>query len=401
MNTPLPTFEDPDFARVKIIPIEFIKVLAEDEKNNGRAAALILTKEDILSIKRYERRSLNLPNTLLRVEQDIGFTRSGIPGLEPNDLLLTYRAINEHGRSWSAIESDIKSNGFNLDLFAGAFSSQGRQILDYIDKMEVVQLLELTVADLTVETINHVKPGPLTETDLKVCQVLADFLKKIAAQIEEHRVSSAKLAEDIGQFTQTLTVELIPAISDKVRLASRSDLDEEILALEQNIDQLTAEIDRKHDEYYTTANNIAWGIFGGPIGVGITGGIFGSKAEKIRKEKNRLIKEKEANVQSLQQKRPLAAAVRSLELLFEDMKIRMLDAHQSATNLQDLWALLVNYIASSADGLAQIRDDQALLTFALQFRSIVTPWTDIKGITAQLLTLFESAVNQFLNEQSK
>ncbi|MEE4125885.1 alpha-xenorhabdolysin family binary toxin subunit A [Pseudomonas viridiflava] len=401
MHDPTTESEKPEKTKITITPTEFLRTLAEDEKNNGRATALILTKEDILSIKRYERHSLNLPNTLERVEQQLGFTHSGISGLEPQDLLLTYSAINQHAQSWSAIEVDIKAKGFDLDLFAGEFSNQGKQILDYVDKMELARQLQLTVADLTIETVKSLTPAPLTKTDKTVCLSLAETLKKMAVQMEAHRKASKKLAEDIKQFAHTLTVDLVPGINDKVRLASRSDLDEDLIALEKEIDRLTVDIDQKHQEYKTTKTHITLGLLGGIVGLIVTDSIFGAQAEAIRKEKNRLVTEKKTRLETFGQKRPLAAAIRSLEVLFEDMKIRMLDAHQSAVNLQDLWTMLAKYVDNAATRLADISDDQTLLDFVLEFKSVVTPWEEIKGITTHLLLTFEQALDEFSNQQSK
>ncbi|MEE4373272.1 alpha-xenorhabdolysin family binary toxin subunit A [Pseudomonas alliivorans] len=401
MHDPKSKSEVPEKPKLTITPTEFLRALVEDEKNNGRATALILTKEDILSIKRYERHSLNLPNTLERVKQQLGFAHSGISGLEPQDLLLTYRAINQHAQSWSAIEVDIKAKGFDLDLFAGEFSNQGKQILDYVDKMELARQLQLTVDDLTIETVRSLTPAPLTKTDKTVCLSLAEMLKKIAVQMEAHRKASTKLAEDIKQFAHTLTVDLVPGINDKVALANRSDLDEDLIALEKEIDRLTVDIDQKHQEYSTTRTHITLGLLGGLVGLIVTDSIFGAQAEAIRKEKNRLIKEKKARLEMLGQKRPLAAAIRNLEILFEDMKIRMLDAHQSAVNLQDLWTMLAKYVDNAARRLADISDDQTLLDFVLEFKSVVTPWEEIKGITTHLLLTFEQALDEFSNQQSK
>ncbi|MEE4673930.1 alpha-xenorhabdolysin family binary toxin subunit A [Pseudomonas alliivorans] len=401
MHDPKSKSEVPEKPKLTITPTEFLRALVEDEKNNGRATALILTKEDILSIKRYERHSLNLPSTLERVEQQLGFAHSGISGLEPQDLLLTYRAINQHAQSWSAIEVDIKAKGFDLDLFAGEFSNQGKQILDYVDKMELARQLQLTVDDLTIETVRSLTPAPLTKTDKTVCLSLAEMLKKIAVQMEAHRKASKKLAKDIKQFAHTLTVDLVPVIYDKVELANRSDLDEDLIALEKEIDRLTVDIDQKHQEYKTTRTHITLGLLGGLVGLIVTDSIFGAQAEAIRKEKNRLIEEKKARLEMLGQKRPLAAAIRNLEILFEDMKIRMLDAHQSAVNLQDLWTMLAKYVDNAATRLADISDDQTLLDFVLEFKSVVTPWEEIKGITTHLLLTFEQALDEFSNQQSK
>ncbi|MDU8629379.1 MULTISPECIES: alpha-xenorhabdolysin family binary toxin subunit A [Pseudomonas syringae group] len=391
--------ENEDIARVTLKPVEYLSVILDDEKSGGRSAALILTREDILSLKRYERHALNIPTSLTRVEQQLGFTRSYIPGLEPEDMLVTYQAINNHGKSWLSIEDGIKRSGFAIELFATQFSRQGEQIINYIEKMDFARQLDMTVADLNIEEVRNTAPVPLGETDQRVCITLAEFLKKTASQIKNHQHAAQTLADHIDTFSTVLSVQLIPGINDKVKLANCSDLDQQIQDLEKDIEQLTTEIEQKNNEYKTALYNIAWGLFGGPIGVAITGGIFGAQAEEIRKEKNRMVASKNEKVQKLEEKSPLAAAVRSLQILFEDMNIRMMDAHQSATHLKDLWTMLAAYIDRSASELSAITTDQALMIFAMQFQGVVTPWREIRGMANQLLKIFDSALDQFQREQ--
>ncbi|MEQ4188153.1 alpha-xenorhabdolysin family binary toxin subunit A [Pseudomonas syringae] len=391
--------ENEDIARVTLKPVEYLSVILDDEKSGGRSAALILTREDILSLKRYERHALNIPTSLTRVEQQLGFTRSYIPGLEPKDMLVTYQAINNHGKSWLSIEDGIKRSGFAIELFATQFSRQGEQIINYIEKMDFARQLDMTVADLNIEEVRNTAPVPLGETDQRVCITLAEFLKKTASQIKNHQHAAQTLADHIDTFSTVLSVQLIPGINDKVKLANCSDLDQQIQDLEKDIEQLTTEIEQKNNEYKTALYNIAWVFFGGPIGVAITGGIFGAQAEEIRKEKNRMVASKNEKVQKLEEKSPLAAAVRSLQILFEDMNIRMMDAHQSATHLKDLWTMLAAYIDRSASELSAITTDQALMIFAMQFQGVVTPWREIRGMANQLLKIFDSALDQFQREQ--
>ncbi|RMU58275.1 hypothetical protein ALP29_200492 [Pseudomonas syringae pv. avii] len=61
--------------------------------------------------------------------------------------------------------------------------------------------------------------------------------------------------------------------------------------------------------------------------------------------------------------------------------------------------MLAAYIDSSANELAAITDDQALMIFAMQFQGVVTPWLEIRGMTTQLLKIFDSALDQFQREQ--
>ncbi|MCF5444697.1 alpha-xenorhabdolysin family binary toxin subunit A, partial [Pseudomonas syringae] len=248
--------ENDTLARVTLKPVEYLNLILDDEKKGGRGAALILTKEDILSLKRYERHALNIPTSLARVEQQLGFTTISIPGLEPKDMLVTYKAIHNHGKSWLGIEDAIKRSGFTIDLFAAHFSDQGRQIISYIEKMDFARQLGLTVVDLTLEEVRDTSPTPLGQTDQKVCITLAQFLKETASQIKNHQHAASTLAQHIDTFSTVLSVQLIPGINDKVKLAKRSDLDQQISELEKDIEQLTVDIEHKNKEYKAAITNI-------------------------------------------------------------------------------------------------------------------------------------------------
>src|SRR5471030_501133 len=100
-------------------PAQYLKLALDDETSGGRASGLILTKEDILKIKRYERRGLGLPTTPAGVTQQLGFTESKIAGLEVADFTQLYVSIHEHALTWGPIEKDVKLVGVSLDNFSG------------------------------------------------------------------------------------------------------------------------------------------------------------------------------------------------------------------------------------------------------------------------------------------
>lgn len=390
-----------DYQRVMVKPVEYMTLAMNDKDNEGRDSALILTKEDILNIKRYEKHSLNLPITLKNVEEYLGFTSSNIPGLEPGDILKLHEDINGHARTWAKIEAHIKLTGVAIDLFADDFTTLGNTILNTVEKMDIVDQLTMTVGELSLEDIELLEPAPLNEKDRRIVTALSSILSKKAENIDLLQESATELTGKLGTFSQTLDEQLVPAVNHKVILTNRSDLDQEVKALEERIIQLTIDINQKNNEYKQAIKNIAWGGFGGPIGVAITGGIFGSKAEKARKKKNELVAEKEDKVRELNKKLPLAAAIRDLEVLFEDMRIRMDDAQQSSANLRDLWAILGAYVAKSANVLAQITDNKTLFEFLFEFQDVVRPWENVNDITRDLLKLFDNALEQFKREQNQ
>lgn len=380
------------------IPIIYIKTALLDEEFEGRSPGLILTKEDIFNIKRYERHSLNLPVTLTGVEHALGFKKSNVPGLEPQDILHTYRQIRDHALSWSPIENNIKSVTFTIDRFAGSFYKNGSAIIESIEQMSIAQRLKLKVSDLSVAFINDLDPSALDDQDLSIRNELSAFLKSIADEVEQHRQSASTLSNSIEVFANTLTQTLIPDINQKFNQANQSGLASEITELERYIDDLTQQIAEKAAEYKKNVALAFSGAPGGAFGLIITGGIFGKKAEDARKAKNRLLKEKDAALEKLKVSRPLLNTVASLAIYFEDMQFRMLDAHRSAVNLRDIWMMLSEYIQAAANELETIEDNQSLLTFALKFSNVVTPWNDINGFTNKLLAVFNSALEQFNNQ---
>lgn len=287
---------------------------------------------------------------------------------------------------------------FTIDRFAARFYTSGRGIIESVEEMSIAQRLKLKVSDLTVAFINDLDSSALDSQDLHIRNELSVYLKEIADDVEKHCLDASALSDAIEVFANTLSQTLIPDINQKFKRAKQSGLSDQITDLERHIDDLTQQIAEKTAEY---KKNVALAFVGAPatgIGLLITGGIFGKKAEDARKAKNRLLKEKRDAIEKLKVSRPLLNAVSNLALHFEDMQFRMHDAYRSAVNLRDIWMMLSRYIEESANELETIEDNQSLLTFALKFSNVVQPWNDIHGFTNELLTIFNDALKQFNNQ---
>ena len=93
-------------------------------------------------------------------------------------------------------------------------------------------------------------------------------------------------------FEATLIDVLIPTLQIKLsaykhsgKLGERDDLVDQIEELDDQIDLLTATYKKLVGLAFT-------GMAAGPLGLVITGGVFGDKAEKCRKQKNQLIEQR-------------------------------------------------------------------------------------------------------------
>jgi|GEM_PF-646452 len=376
-------------------PAQYLKLALDDETSGGRAAGLILTKEDILKIKRYERRGLGLPTTPTSVSNQLGFSKSDISGLEVSDFTLLYQSIYEHALMWNPIEKDVKLVGVSLDNFSGNLILTGERLIAAINTLTILSQLVLTVADLDEETIEGTDWPELSAEDLKILQALPFYLQSVKVDVERCQGEATQLKNALEIFSAGMTTQLIPLTNEKLTLARKNNLAHGIETLKSDIQQLESDIKDKEREYKKATANIAWGGFGGPIGVAITGGIFGSQAEQIRKEKNKLIERKQQKISELAIKVPLLAAMEDVVMFFQDLNFSLLDAEQGAKNLEDLWSVMVKLIDLSSEELKRIDNSRQLLFFVLDFEKAIAPWKTIKGYTHQLLVVFSEALEEY------
>ncbi|MCO8162199.1 alpha-xenorhabdolysin family binary toxin subunit A [Pseudomonas sp. 21LCFQ010] len=392
MNIALQPLEGRD---ISVLFVDYLITAAEDEHYGGRPPALYVTAEDIFNIKRYERHSLDLPITLKDLEDRLRLRDSAVSGLTSTDLLQTYQAINQHARSWSGIENSMTTVGLDIESFAESFTLQGSRIIQAVDRMEIIDQFDLTVADLTLDIVKNTPGNPLSEQDQRIVIRLAEWLENIATTIKEHEQSAKRLANDIESFANALSTVLIPDVKHKTVLARNAGLDKKTRELEDDIQRLTGYIDELTAGIKNTRNNRWWGLFGGLVGFLIADDITGKQAQELRARQKDHIDRKAIKVDELRRLNSLSSAVAELELNLQNMEYRMADAQASAKNLQNLWAALAYEITESAEQLKKVNNSQELFDFAYYFSSVVKPWANVKNIVAPMLQTYREALEQF------
>lgn len=146
------------------------------------------------------------------------------------------------------------------------------------------------------------------------------------------------------------------------------------------------------------------GLVFGPLGIiswAITGGIYGSKAEKARKELNRL-KDKRNNLIAQ------IAANSKMEGKVTDMKNKTLDLQMTIENamtgvrhLRTVWEAVGMYIDSSQNELNNMNDSQSLILFRMNFSSCIESWSAVSDITGELVQLFDETLDEIKKEKTK
>ena len=375
------------------VPAEYIKLVTAQNREVKRDKGLILTREDIINIKQYVKDGLALPTAYNEVVAYLGYSQSGLAGLEPSDIQVLFVAIRENAKQWSSIESGVKQQSLDLDNFAARITSVGGRVIDYINRMDIIQQVLQTVGETSLE--NSGVEIPFSDTDRQVANALSNLIKILKADVEKEQAKTAILKEKITAFKLEIVQDLEPAVQRKWTLVRDNKVANEIEDLRSQIQQLDERIDQLRKDYDKYVGLAFTGAAGGIIGLSITGGIFGDKAEKARKEKNRLLEQKRQLEQQLNDRQMIFKAMSSLNNRFKDLHIRLIDAEKGVEHLEFVWSSLHTHITNSLDKFSAINDGLSLLEFVTEFEQVINPWKHVKDSSFELIQTFNAALEEY------
>lgn len=126
-----------------------LNLLTNSQVEGGRAAA-VFTVDDLINILLYVRSARQLPQNVAALVKDLGSPSTGIPGLEPPEIIDLYQQITAHANRWTSVENLVKEQASNLTIVADDIVNTGGKIIDVINGMEVTEQILSTVGDTTV-----------------------------------------------------------------------------------------------------------------------------------------------------------------------------------------------------------------------------------------------------------
>jgi hypothetical protein len=379
------------------VPVVMLQLLTGTKTQDGRAAG-IFTADDLIKILLYVRAARKLPQSLEQFTKDIGSNSTGIPGLEPNEIIDLYQKITDHANRWTPVEGLVKEQASSLKVASGEIVTIGGQIIETINQMDIMEKFE-TIKDSTV-TI------PISsDKDAKIQMALPRVIEKLKAICADQQKRTRKVLMAVrdykteisgGTLSDNRTVTgLEPAIADKKERAKKANLDGQIKELQDSIDSLGKEIDQLKKDYDKYVGLAFTGAAGGIIGLAITGGIFGAKAEAARNLMNSKIKDKVEKSEELKRKQQVQGILNQFATQFTDIGMRLVDAQQSLEHLDFLWTDIIARIDQSVDEWNQVKDSDMLLIFVTDLEDIVNPWKEVGDMSTDLEKVFDKAYEQF------
>lgn len=378
-----------------------VDVLAGKGADQARSGG-ILTKNDIISIKLYAKQGLALPSVLPDVESFLKYTKIGVTGLEPVDIQVLFKNIQTHAISWAAIEDGMLKQSIALGISAKKILSTGGAIIEIIDEMDAAVSGRKKLGVWSEEEIEGIK---YSVDDKIIATEVGEIIKSMRKDIEKQQKDTETLARLLKKFEVelaggklpdgVLTTGLQGQLTGKYDLMLANDFVKSIAADKVAISEKKNRIIQLDKDYKYFCEMTATGIAGGIIGIAITGGIFGKKAEDARVEKNNVVTELAALEARVLNKENLQAALEANQKAFSNIRNRMLDAEQAVSLLKKAWATILQNIDASAEEFLDINDAMSLLRFSIAFQEVIDPWAIVKGNADDLVLIFNEALEEY------
>lgn len=385
-------------------PSLLFEASVEDSADVLRDTGLVLTKEQIKNLKRYEVVGLGLPTQLSDVIAYLGYEHGAGQGLEPVDFQKTFSTIHTHASLWNPLRTDLIDVGSKLEVFANQMGVYGNSMEEIYEDIKALKVLDLYKIE-TLEDVKRLKlelgdkfPGiDLDAEDLVTKGEFAHYLSSILDRVKEQELEANGIKQRLESFGNELATTVHPAIKLKIKTIENSSLADQVRQLNEVINNRSVQIDEKSKEYKTLVGSSVGSLPGGVPGLAMAI-YYGVEAEKVRKERNRLLAEQSKDIADMHHKSRIVSSLQRVRLDLQNLDVIVIDADIATKNLITVWSKLAIYIEQSSQSADGISDALSVRRFMNQFRLVVSPWETIEKDASLLLSVFAQADKEFREE---
>ncbi|CAI3808676.1 hypothetical protein GLGCALEP_05298 [Pseudomonas sp. MM221] len=375
-------------SKVKMLPERYFSFI-ESRLDGGQQIGSLLTADNLKVIKRYVSTVNQLPRTQVEIEREVDYAALGIEASMINDL---YVALHRHAYEWDILERSIKQLGPEIELFAESLVQRGGSLLDNLESSDVFMAIKKRKAWQN----DDVYTAQLSEDEqAQIASVLTPGITELVREIEGTRRRIDDVDARANWFNSEIKRELKPRMGRLLKHFEEKVSHEDTLEKRRQLDQWDEQIDQLKSEYDANVGYAFTGILLGPIGLVITGGVFGSKAENIRATKNVLIERRDALACALGKLAPALNDFERVSTLVRDLQFRCKDLSAATKRLADVWLFLASYANNSVDEAKELSTVAQLESFVHDFSEVIKPWTKIGSICHVLSELFNELIEEY------
>ncbi len=391
--------ESPDVPKVALSLILGINI------ENGRLPGIV-TSHDLIKIKSYINKALSLPYKREDVINFIRYNEISTQQLSPDNILSLFIKIREHAFEWNKIEYAIKQQAIDLEIIGREITSTGENIISFISQMPLIAKIASTINDFSEQELEDIQYAP---QDKEVATQLIHILESMKEDIEKERDKTIKIKESLstfrskimgGQDSQNVAhYSIYHDILNKKRFINEFYTDNSHSLIEER-DLLIEEIAMLKDEYKHYVGLAFTGLALGIIGVIITGGIFGAKAEAIRKKRNELINKVKKINADIDIYAGLSLHLNTLYIELEEIEQFIEDTNMALEHIEYVWQAILTEIDTSITHFSKINSALELIKFSIYLEKIIAPWYMVIGYSKEILLSFDNALSAFYASQN-
>ena len=383
------TVEEMDpVSKVKMLPARYFEFL-ESRLASGRQAGTVMTAENLKAIKRYANVVSLLPRTLAQIEKEVDYAALNLDASLVHEL---YRALHRHVDEWDTLERCVKQLGPEIELFAESLVQRGSALLSHLENCDVFLSIQRRKAEQGVD----VYVTALSEDEqAQLKSVLTPGITELVREIENTRRRIDDVDARANWFNSEIKREIKPRLERLLKHFDEKVTSNAILEKRQQLDKWDEKIDLLASEYSTNVGYAFTGLWFGPVGVAVTGGVFGAKAESIRAEKNALIEQRGQLAETIARLIPALKDFERVSTLVRDLQFRCNDLSTATGRLANVWLFLASYAGSSVNEAKELKDIHQLEAFIHDFSEVIRPWTKIGSICHMLSVLFDELVEEY------
>lgn len=374
------------------VPDELVTNEAPSESTSP-TRGLILTEDNIIDIKRYVWNGLKLPTSVEDVRAKLGYSPSfdenAHPEIAPAAFAALNTQINTHCKKWSDLEASIKSQGTSLKIFSQHFVNTGGDVLEVIQAMPVLERIKKSIGDIHFDAEDKTLQGGLVE-----------LLSSLRKDAEKHQADAHSLAERLEAYRRELENEIVPStnkMNDTLVRIQQSGETAKLLEEKAKLDAEIKNLNKQYDKLVGYAFTGAAGLVLGPVGIiswAVTGGVFGDKAERVRKERNKRQKERDEIIGKLDTEDKLLKFAANTHSSVSKQCAVLDKALVGVKNLEVMWNAVVQYVDDATAKVKDMDEGKSLLLFQNSMKAAVTSWSEVQNITGELVALFEAATKR-------
>ncbi|MEQ5238247.1 alpha-xenorhabdolysin family binary toxin subunit A [Proteus terrae] len=366
----------------------------------------IVTSHDLIKIKSYINKALSLPYKIDDVIKFIHYNEINVPQLSPDNILSLFIQIREHAFDWNKIEYAIKQQAIDLEIIGREITSTGENIIAFIKQMPLLAKISSIINDFSEQELENIQ---YKSQDKEVATQLIHILESMKEDIENECKKTIKIKDSLSTFRSKIIggkdskniahSSIYHDILNKKRYINEFYTDNNNSLIEER-DLLIEEISRLKDEYKHYVGLAFTGLAIGIIGVIITGGIFGAKAEVIRKKKNELIEQvKKINIE-IDVYAGLSLHLNTLYIELSEIEQFIEDTNMALEHIEYVWQAILTEIEASITNFNKINNALELIKFSIYLEKIITPWYMVIGYSKEILISFDNALSTFYSSNS-